>query len=197
MAWAGFGVVHSILAGAGAKHRLGRIFGAGYRLSYNLFAVLTIAAVWTLGARVLGGGEPFQLGGGVRAGLLAVSVLGWIVLLMALREYDLGRFSGMAQIRAHRRGTPEDTDEAEDEPLVTGGLHRFVRHPLYLGVYMILWAGAVNDFGLATAAWGSLYLFIGARFEEGKLLRLYGDAYRDYQGRVPAIIPWRRRNKNA
>ncbi|MDA0305621.1 MAG: isoprenylcysteine carboxylmethyltransferase family protein [Proteobacteria bacterium] len=186
-AWASFGAVHSILAGSAAKNRLQRLFGAYYRLSYNLFAVFTIAAVWTLGLRILGGEKPFDLGKSAEAGLLGVSVLGWTVLLLALREYDLGQFSGLAQIRTHRQKEAGN----KKEPLVTGGLHRFVRHPLYLGAYMILWGGAVNNFGLATAVWGSVYLFIGARYEEKKLLIEYGEAYREYQGRVPAILPWK------
>ncbi len=191
LAWASFGAVHSILAGGGAKYRLAHLFGAYYRLSYNLLAVFYIAAVWTLGTRLLEGGQPFDLDEPTRAGLLGLSILGWIVLLLALREYDLGRFSGLTQIRARRLGGPENSADADDEPLITGGLHRFVRHPLYLGAYMILSAGAVNDFGLATAVWGSVYLFIGARFEERRLVTLYGEAYRDYQSRVPAVIPWK------
>jgi protein-S-isoprenylcysteine O-methyltransferase Ste14 len=66
-----------------------------------------------------------------------------------------------------------------------------VRHPLYLGAHMILWGGAVNEFGLATALWGSLFLAVGARHEEKALLALYGEAYATYQRRVPAVIPWK------
>jgi protein-S-isoprenylcysteine O-methyltransferase Ste14 len=111
---------------------------------------------------------------------------------MALREYDLGRFSGLSQIKAHRRGAPEPGDE----PLIIHGMHQFVRHPLYLGAYLIFWGGAGDDFGLATAIWGSLYLWIGARHEERSLLALYGQAYTAYQTQVPAIVPWKRRAPN-
>ena len=187
LAWLSFGAGHSLLAGAWAKQRLVRFLGAYTRLSYNLFAVVYIGAVWGLGLAALGGFPSYAMEAGVESALKGVSVLGWVVLILALREYDLGHFSGLSQIRAHRRGTPEP----EDEPLVTAGLHRFVRHPLYLGAHMILWGGAVDGFGLTTAAWGSLYLVIGARFEEKKLLMLYGDGYRDYQDRVPALIPWK------
>ena len=97
----------------------------------------------------------------------------------------------MAQIRAQKKGITL----SEDEPLITGGLHLFVRHPLYLGVYLILWGRATGDFGLATAVWGSVYLVIGAAFEDRKLLALYGDEFRDYKDRIPAVIPWRGRVK--
>ncbi len=190
LGWLSFGAVHSILAGAGAKGRLDSLFGAYYRLSYNVFAALHIAAIWALGGWVLSarayGFEP-----GVAAALTGIRVLGVVVLVLALRQYDLGLFSGLKQIRAGKQGVPEYDYGDEDEPLVTDGLHRFVRHPLYLGAYMIIWGGAVSDFGLATAVWGSLYLFIGARHEERSLSALYGEAYADYKRRVPAVIPWK------
>lgn len=188
LAWLSFGVVHSVLAGGAAKRRLDSLFGVYYRLAYNLWAGLHIAAVWALGGALMGD-QPYDLEPGVAGAMTGIRVLGVVVLLLALREYDLGRFSGLAQIRAHKAGITL----SEDEPLITGGLHRFVRHPLYLGVYLILWGGATGDFGLATAVWGSVYLVIGAGFEDRKLLVLYGDEFRDYKGRIPAVIPWRGR----
>ena len=83
--------------------------------------------------------------------------------------------------------------DAEDEPLVTGGLHRWVRHPIYTAAFMILWGLVRDPLSLATACWGSLYLIIGTRLEESKLSRRYGEDYRRYQGRVPAFVPWRGR----
>ncbi len=189
LAWLSFGVVHSVLAGVSAKRRLNSLFGVYYRLAYNLWAGLHIAAVWAFGGALMGDQANFAPAAPAETALLGVTVLGWVVLVMALREYDLGRFSGLAQIRAQRKGITL----SEDEPLITSGLHRFVRHPLYLGVYLILWGGATGDFGLATAVWGSVYLVIGAGFEDRKLLVLYGDEFRDYKDRIPAVIPWRGR----
>jgi steroid 5-alpha reductase family enzyme len=188
LAWLSFGAVHSVLAGSALKKRLETLLKAYYRLSYNLLAVFHIGLVFWLGRAMLSA-QPYALEPGVGVGLTGIKVLGGVVLVLALREYDLGRFSGLSQIRAHRRGAPEPGDE----PLATQGMHRFVRHPLYLGAYLILWGGAADDFGLATAVWGSLYLWVGTRHEERSLLALYGQAYADYQAQVPAILPWKRR----
>ena len=190
LAWLSFGVVHSVFAGVAAKRRLDSLFGVYYRLAYNLWAGLHIAAVWALGGALIGD-QPYDLEPGVAGAMTGIGVLGVVVLVLALREYDLGRFSGMAQIR----GQMKEITLSEDEPLITGGLHLFVRHPLYLGVYLILWGRATGDFGLATAVWGSVYLVIGAAFEDRKLLALYGDEFRDYKDRIPAVIPWRGRVK--
>lgn len=185
LGWLSFGLVHSVLTTT-VKQRLAPVFGAGYRLAYNLFAVLHIGAVWVFGKTMLNA-QPFALETGIEPALTGMRWLGIAVLLLALREYDLGRFSGLSQLRARRQNQPDPGDEG----LITQGLHQFVRHPLYLGAHLILWGGAVTGFGLATAVWGSLYLLIGARHEESALLALYGEAYGDYKRRVPGIIPWK------
>ncbi len=184
LGWLSFGLVHSLLATAAVKGRLQPVFGAASRLAYNMFAFLHIAAVWVFGLVMLDA-TPFAMEPGIGHALTAVRWLGVVVLLLALSEYDLGRFSGLSQIRAQRLGQPDPGDEE----LITQGLHRFVRHPLYLGAHMILWGGATDGFGLVTAAWGWLYLVIGARFEEKTLSALHGEAYEDYRRRVPALIP--------
>ncbi len=110
------------------------------------------------------------------------------MLFLVLRTYDLGKFSGLAQIRAAKAGAAMVVD---DEAMITGGFHAYIRHPLYSAAFLVLWSAAWNDHGLATALWGSLYLIIGSRFEERRLIRLHGDAYRAYRARVPAFVPWR------
>jgi methanethiol S-methyltransferase len=184
--WLSFGLAHSILATATVKQRLASIFGAGYRLTYNLWAVVHIGAVWMFGSMALDTAR-FAFEPGMEPALTAVRWLGIAVLLLALREYDLGRFSGLSQLRARRQNQPDPGDEA----LVTHGMHQFVRHPLYLGAHLIFWGGAINEFGLVTAIWGSLYLVIGARHEEGALLALHGTPYETYKRRVPALLPWK------
>jgi len=187
LAWLSFGAGHSLLAGNRVKARLEPALGPYYRLAYNGFAAVHIAAVWLIGAWLMGGAAPLPLPGAARLTLWGISALGLIVLLLALRDYDLGRFAGTTQVRSRRRGT----GEPEDEPLHTSGLHAYVRHPLYAGAYLLVWGNAQDPFGLATAVWASVYLAVGTWFEERRLLARYGDAYARYRAKVPALIPWR------
>jgi len=189
LAWASFGLGHSLLARDRVKDRLRPWLGAWYRLAYNGFAVVHIAAVWLFGRWLLGDAPAYALPEPVRLALYGVQGLGAVILLVGLTGYDLGRFGGLAQVRNHRRGVTAP----EDEPLRVDGLHRYVRHPLYLGGLLLLWGNVRDPFSLATAVWGSLYLGIGTWFEERSLLRRYGRAYADYRARVPAVVPWRGR----
>jgi protein-S-isoprenylcysteine O-methyltransferase Ste14 len=179
-AWVSFALGHSALAG----ERLKRVVGPGYRLAFNLIAAAHIAGVFAVGRWALGAPDPLPVWAAVVHGV------GWAGLLIALKDYDLGRFSGLAQIRAARAGR----DWREPEALHTGGLHRYVRHPLYAGALLILWGGAPGGaLGLATAAWGTAYLAVGAAIEERRLLARYGAAYGAYRRQVPAVLPWKGR----
>jgi protein-S-isoprenylcysteine O-methyltransferase Ste14 len=186
LAWASFGLVHSALARPAASAVLERHIGCGLRLAYNGLAAAHLAAVLGLGWWLLGAAPPFDWQVIVRLGLLLPVVAGVILICVALARHDGGRFLGWRQVLDHYRGRPA----VVCEQLETGGLYRWVRHPMYLGTLLVFWGLAQSPFGLATAVWGSLYLVIGAHFEERDLVRQFGDRYREYQKRVPMLMPW-------
>jgi protein-S-isoprenylcysteine O-methyltransferase Ste14 len=186
--WLSFGFVHSLLARASTKRLLQPLFGRSYRFSYNLFSALYIGLVIIGGQLVLGQNSVnFELGNEFTFLAAACQLAGGIVLLLSLTQYDLGRFSGVTQLFR------DNASSSDEEPLHITGMHRYVRHPLYLGAYLYLLGGAVSGFGLQTALWGCLYLWIGTWFEERSLVNLYGSAYVEYKATVPAIIPFKGR----
>ncbi len=189
MLWGSFGFGHSLLAGMAVRARMIGWFGARERLAYNVIAGLHLLLVLAAGALLLGGLPALPRPWPLRVAMAAAIVAGLAILLVAGRSYDLGRFSGLAQLRSGRADDPAATPE----PLVTGGLNRRVRHPLYLGLLLLLWGAAGTPLTLATAACASVYIAIGIRSEERKLHRLYGAAYAAYCARVPALLPrpWR------
>lgn len=72
------------------------------------------------------------------------------------------------------------------------GIHRFVRHPLYTGTIMMVWGffllfPYLNN--LIAVVLLTLYVIIGMRFEEKKLIAEFGSKYLDYMKKVPALIP--------
>lgn len=83
----------------------------------------------------------------------------------------------------------------ENHEFVQTGPFRIVRHPTYFSMVLEL-----LSFGLIFSAWWMLlvipFLFIPAlilrlRLEEPALVEKFGDTYRDYQRRVPMLIPYR------
>ncbi len=184
--WISFGFGHTWLATPRLRAAMGRRFGAGERLAYNVVAALHLLIVLAGGVMLLGGLPAFGIPMAVRVGLGGIGVAGVVILLLGIRSYDLGRFAGTTQIRLGIRDELTETPE----PLVTTGLNRFVRHPLYLGLLLMLWGWAITPLALTTAVCASIYIAIGIRFEERKLLRLYGEDYAHYCSRVSALLPW-------
>ena len=184
LAWVVFGVTHSALANDGIRAWLKPLIGVWYRLLYNIFATVLSAAL-VFAAWLSVGFKPFDLPLWGYAVFACLFIAGMRVGKTGYRAYDPGLFSGMTQIRT---GIDETV-----EPLKTEGLLSYVRHPLYTATFLLLWSLAFSEAGLATAIWGSLYVLIGVRLEERKLIALYGEAYEAYRTKVPAFIPWKGR----
>jgi protein-S-isoprenylcysteine O-methyltransferase Ste14 len=98
---------------------------------------------------------------------------------------------GLAPLFAHLRDRPETAPT-----FVASGPYRWVRHPLYLAVLVLLWScpDMTVDRLLFDLMW-SAWIVLGARLEEADLVAELGDRYRAYCREVPMLIPWPRRPK--
>jgi len=194
LAWVSFGLLHSVLAGQGAKARLKPFFGRSYRLAYNLFALLHIGAVWLLGQLMFAEqAVAFAPPDWLLLSQWSVFFAGLFILLWGGRLYDMALLGGWAQFRGRSPQTTHPGGDPDEEPLHTDHLHRYVRHPLYAGGFLVFWGLVRDELSLATALYGSAYLIIGASWEEKRLIQRYGTAYQDYRQVVPAFIPWKGR----
>lgn len=74
--------------------------------------------------------------------------------------------------------------------LTVRGPYRWVRHPLYFLSLIIIWSGPVYtvDRLLHNLMW-SIWIIIGAHYEERDLVACFGDAYRTYRKSVPMLLP--------
>ena len=187
--WLLFAVVHSLLARPWLQKKFETYCGRYYRLLYNLLAALKLAVVFYIGSVWLSQSRFAMFdSAALFVATATLQVLGMVVMAVALLPYDIGRFAGITQVLTGERVSAVDNAQIR-EPLQRHWLNRWMRHPLYTGALLFLWGGAVHSLGLWTALWGSLYLLIGARFEERKLIRSYGEEYVQYQRDVPAFFP--------
>lgn len=80
-----------------------------------------------------------------------------------------------------------------DQPVITSGPYRFVRHPGYTGVLLIvIGAGLVNGNWTGLAGWTLLILLpllYRIHVEENALLIALGDRYRAYAARHKRLVP--------
>lgn len=181
-----YGVVHSFLASLWAKGRARSWFGAladrTYRLLYNIFAVVSFLPVLALVGLL-----PDQPLYTIPFPWALITSLGQITavaaLLLGLFQTDVWSFLGFRQLLQPATG---------DQParLVLKGLYRWVRHPLYTAGLVFIWLTPVMTANiLAMNAGLTVYIVVGALFEERKLLHEFGQVYADYRKHTPMLVP--------
>ena len=82
-------------------------------------------------------------------------------------------------------------DSAQKPSILTvRGPYRWVRHPLYFFVLLMIWSYPylTVDRALFNVLW-TLWIAIGSVLEERDLVAEFGDRYRKYQRNVPMLIP--------
>ncbi len=179
-----WGGVHSWLASLGAKNFLARVVGKSrmraYRLAYNIFSVLSFGPILLL-ARFLPDQNLYSIPAPWLFLMLAGQGLSAILLLIGVLQTDALSFAGLRQLFE-----PDEKAGA----LTTSGLYRLVRHPLYLFGLLFIWLTPVMTVNLLVVYISlTIYIFVGAYFEERKLLREFGQAYAEYKSHTPMMIP--------
>jgi len=103
-------------------------------------------------------------------------------------------------ILLHREGKPDSSRKdpsligvEKTTELVTEGIYRYVRHPLYSSLLFLTWGVFLKQpswigSGLALAA--TLFLTITAKVDELECIQFFGDDYKKYMKRTKMFIPY-------
>lgn len=192
MAWAlainvllvlAFVLPHSLLARAGGKAWLARwVAPALERSVYVLVASVFLALlIWLWRALPATVWEVHGLW--PRRLWWTGNATGWILSVAASKSLGHARLFGLEAAWRWARGHPPRPAE-----LRTTGLYGRLRHPMYLGFALGIWVTPRMSVGhLFLAVSMTVYLFVGAWFEERDLERRFGAEYREYRRRVPAL----------
>ena len=121
------------------------------------------------------------------------------IIYVAFLQSDYLEFWGVKQawrgLRVLLGRAPADPPGAlfGTDRLVVGGLYRYVRHPMLAGGLLFVLTSGPSRNNLVFLAMYATYMILGARYEERRLLRVFGERYRRYQREVGAFVPrpWR------
>jgi len=124
------------------------------------------------------------------AGLLAVALIAWTIV--ALRTFDP---FGLRPIRKHLRecrAASPDATPFRAKAFVVRGPFRWVRHPLYSAIIVLLWATPqISLARLELAVLWTAWILVATLLEERDLVTDFGETYRQYCKQVPMLFPWR------
>jgi protein-S-isoprenylcysteine O-methyltransferase Ste14 len=126
-------------------------------------------------------------------------IISWVLLTVCCVPVVLGTLklkqAGKVQAKA---STPQRQNEhlfefEKTTSLVTSGIYRIIRHPLYSSLLLLAWGiylkqPDLTGFILVWAA--SLLLFTTAWIEEQENIRYFGLAYQEYMKRTRRFIPY-------
>lgn len=180
--WIAYYVLHSALAATSVKifFKDKVHFQRYYRLSYTILVTILLAGIlwyqYSIESPLLWNIPLLKI-----PAILLLIIPGSIVGFISIKKY----FALLSGIRAVYEKAPA-------HELKINGIHRFVRHPLYTGTIMVVWGfyfvfPYLNN--LIAVVLLTLYVIVGIRFEEKKLIAEFGHQYVDYMKKVPSLVP--------
>jgi protein-S-isoprenylcysteine O-methyltransferase Ste14 len=111
---------------------------------------------------------------------LVLFVLGWSIYFRCAWEFAV-------------RGLGTPAPIAPTRYLVVSGLHRYVRNPMYIGVFLVILGEAAMFGATRLVAYAAIFLLLEHLFvvlyEEPTLRKQFGSEYEEYRRSVPRWIP--------
>jgi protein-S-isoprenylcysteine O-methyltransferase Ste14 len=180
-----FAAPHSIMARPAFKRGWTRLVPeplerSTYVLTSNLLMLALMACWQPIGGTVWSIEQP-----AVRLLLWGLCAAGWLMVPLVSLMIDHFDLFGTRQVWLHWKGRPY-----EPLPFRTRALYRAMRHPLYVGWALAIWATPTLSAGhLLFASALTVYMALAVRIEERDLVRHFGRLYEEYRERVPMFVP--------
>jgi protein-S-isoprenylcysteine O-methyltransferase Ste14 len=185
-----FGLQHSIMARPGFKRVWTRIVPEPIeRSTYVLFSAAVLGLLMWQWRPIEG--TVWQFGRSGSLAMVAIGCLGWALLFLSTFLINHFELFGLRQTfaRLFRLG--------DDQPTFrTPFLYRIVRHPLYLGIVLAMWAAPKMTLGhLLFSTLMTVYIVFAISLEESDLIDVFGSTYVHYREKVGMLFPRLRRSR--
>jgi len=152
-----------------------------YRIIYNLFAIVFLFLIVHYQGALIDVTLFNTTSISKTLGYLIVFT-GTIITLLSFKNYSILEFLGF-DFKPERK---------QVYILNINGLNKYVRHPLYFATLLLAWGYLLVKPTVAILIMNSvisLYLIIGTKIEEQKLILEFGEKYKNYIKEVPMLIP--------
>jgi protein-S-isoprenylcysteine O-methyltransferase Ste14 len=121
-------------------------------------------------------------------------VISWILLVTSLILLGLGVY--MIRVVGKPGSQRQDATLLSFEKtshLVTSGIYRYVRHPLYSSLLFLAWGAFLKDLTWASVCLvvaATVFLVATARADEAECLQYFGTSYQEYMSRTKMFVPY-------
>ena len=188
LGWGLWCALHSILISVTVTEYLKKRLGSGFRfhrLFYSVFSLATLLPLMYY-AHSIRSGPFFRWDGYLVIVRYALILTGSYLFVAGARHYSFSELFGIRQIAAGRM----EATSSDGDTFAVSGIHSAIRHPWYLAGILIVWAQDLSFFVILNNIVISFYFIIGSFLEERKMMRKFGEKYRDYQRTVSMFVPY-------
>jgi protein-S-isoprenylcysteine O-methyltransferase Ste14 len=94
---------------------------------------------------------------------------------------------------SNREGDPSLLAFEKTTALVTTGIYRYIRHPLYSSLLLLVWGiffKLPSLFGGILVILATVFLVLTAKADEAECTKFFGPAYQDYMKKTRMFIPF-------
>lgn len=181
-----FGVQHSVMARPAFKRGWTQIVPKHLERSTYVLVATALVALIIFAWQPVAGPDLWNVTGAGAAALTVLSLLGWSAVPVCSFLTDHFELFGLRQVAEYALGQAPSKPAFKER-----AIYKKVRHPMMLGFIIALWAAPHMSMGhVVFASAFTAYILTGIYFEERTLAAEHGRAYRDYQARVPKLLPW-------
>ncbi len=181
--WIVYCVLHSVLASQRVKKKMQQQMKnyKWYRLWYTIFSFIFLAALIYYQITIATV-QLFTLNGFILITGCILCFAGLVLMIICIQKYFMS-LSGLRSLII---------EDYTNELQITG-IHKYVRHPLYLGTFAFIWglflllpylSLLIADIVI------TVYTLIGIQLEEQKLSSEFGESYLHYRRSVPKLFPF-------
>ena len=122
-------------------------------------------------------------------------IIAWVLLIASLLPLAFGVHSLRTggKPAQGREGDPSLLAFEKTTQLVTSGVYRYIRHPLYSSLLLLTWGiffKSISWLALALAGISTLFLVRTAKADEAECIQFFGAPYREYIKRTKIFVPF-------
>jgi len=122
-------------------------------------------------------------------------IVSWILLFICIVPLVLG----VQSLTSHGKSISKRADDEsllsfeKTTQLVTTGIYKYIRHPLYSSLLLLTWGIFFKFISLAGgmfAVFSTIFLFLTAKADEAECVHFFGSAYSEYMSKTKRFIPY-------